>query len=351
MIGLDPYVYVSANGVDWKLCMDVVEAFRWRHISLHTSRPIPTTLSIRLYGKSTVLRTNLDTGFSTICLLRHCWNTLNDGRGRYTIQFLTRDRHTPVHSELEMRLLHIAKHDYGQSNAMYDSLLASELWQLWNVSARVCTPRVHMVNMSKVKRALRKKGITLTPDSIVRISIPSTVLVTKRELRRELMLQLDQSFVPRIIRTFITKNMLFVKSKAPTVGDMLRNQAKMIGMLQYGDLPCTCHLYPGLPKRHGHVYVPSWQYEGVGEEVVNSNMKSRVFRTKSGWQAKMEIKKWWGRSLPSSIYPDVYCFQPDSMTGDPDNMFQATTVRAAARHLKDLAVVGVDKCMGRSLLH
>jgi hypothetical protein len=39
------------------------------------------------------------------------------------------------------------------------------------------------------------------------------------------------------------------------------------------------------------------------------------------------------------------------MTGDPDNMFQATTVRAAARHLKDLAVVGVDKCMGRSLLH
>ena len=34
VIGLDPYVYVSANGVNWKLCMDVVEAFRWRHIKV-----------------------------------------------------------------------------------------------------------------------------------------------------------------------------------------------------------------------------------------------------------------------------------------------------------------------------
>ena len=217
--------------------MDVIVAFSWRFVSLHSSRPISTALIRRLWGKSIVLRRNINTGTASTCLLKRCWNSDNDVAGRYVIQFVTRHRHSPVLSELDRHLLHIARHDYGRSDEVYKSLFASELWRLWIVSARECPPGVHDVNTKKIRRALRGKGITLTPDSDIRIPIPATVLATKRDLTIELQKQLLQSFVPGIICTHILRSVHIVKSASPTIGGMLRNHGKMIALLQKGDLP------------------------------------------------------------------------------------------------------------------
>ena len=105
------------------------------------------------------------------------------------------------------------------------------------MSARNCTAGVHKVNRKKIRRALRRKGITLTPDSSIRIPIPSTVLATKRDVILELQAQLLQSFVPGIICTHILRNVRIIKSASPKIGDMLRNHSKMIALLQHGDLP------------------------------------------------------------------------------------------------------------------
>jgi hypothetical protein len=217
--------------------MDTIEAFSWKFVSLHSSRPISTALVRRLWGKSTVLRWNISAGTTSLCLLKRCWNSQNDVAGRYIVQFVDRHRHTSVHNDLDRHLLHIAKHDYGRSDEVYRSLYASELWRLWIVSARYCTSGVHEVNKTKVRRALRGKGITLTPDSDIRIPIPATVLATKRDLTIELQKQLLQSFVPGIICTHILRSVHIVKSASPTIGGMLRNHGKMIALLQKGDLP------------------------------------------------------------------------------------------------------------------
>lgn len=239
LIGIDPFVYVSDDGVGWKLCMDVSKAFSWRFVSIHSSRPMHNALITRLWGRSTVVRYNLKTGSTSVCLLKRCWNTLNDVAGRYIIHFITRHRHTPMLGDLDRHLLHIAKHDYGRSNEVYESLWASELWRLWMVSSAHCTNGVHKVNKQKIKRVLRRKGITLTPDSEIRIPCPPTVLVTKRELRMELKNQLKHSFIPDIICRSILRKAKFVKQSSVTIGDMLRNHMKLTAMLQHGDLPCV----------------------------------------------------------------------------------------------------------------
>ena len=107
------------------------------------------------------------------------------------------------------------------------------------VSSAHCTNGVHMVNKQQIKRVLRRKGITLTPDSEIRIPCPPTVLVTKRELRMELKNQLKHSFIPDIICRSILRKAKFVKQSSVTIGDMLRNHMKLTAMLQHGDLPCV----------------------------------------------------------------------------------------------------------------
>ena len=330
--------------------MDVLQAFSWKFVSLHSSRPMHSALIKRLWGRSTVVRYNFNTGSTSVCLLKRCWNTLNDVAGRYIIQFITRHRHSPILGDLDRNLLHIARHDYGRSNEVYESLLASELWRLWMVSNAHCSGGVHKVNKQKIRRALRRKGITLTPDSEIRIPCPPTVLVTKRELRMELKNQLMHSFIPDIICRSIIRKAKFVKQGSVTIGNMLRNHGKLIAMMQQGDLPCVCHQYPHLPKRHGHVYVPSWEYSGFGERLVRCNMKSRARRVKSSWRVKLSIRKWWAKSLPKSLFPNVPCCLDDDTPKDPDSIFHPHYIREVLGHLKHLAIVGIDKCLGRSLL-
>ena len=79
-------------------------------------------------------------------------------------------------------------------------------------------------------------------------------------------------------------------------------------------------------------------------------MKSRVHKSKSPVSLKHAVKQWWGKSLTSSLYPDVKCWQKDCDVGDADSVFQPGYVREVAQFLRHLAVVGIDKCMGRSLI-
>ena len=44
-------------------------------------------------------------------------------------------------------------------------------------------------------------------------------------------------------------------------------------------------------------------------------MKSRVHKSKSPVSLKHAVKQWWGKSLTSSLYPDVKCWQKDCDVG------------------------------------
>ena len=91
-------------------------------------------------------------------------------------------------------------------------------------------------------------------------------------------------------------------------------------------------------------------YKGFGEQLIQCNMKSRLHRTKSPWKLKLEVKKWWGKHLTSSLYPDIGGFVEDGVMGDHDSVFQPNVAKEVCKYLQHLAVVGIDKCMGRSLL-
>ena len=79
-------------------------------------------------------------------------------------------------------------------------------------------------------------------------------------------------------------------------------------------------------------------------------MKSRVHRVKSNWRVRLSIKKWWARVLPKALFPNVPCCLEDDTHSEPYSIFQPSYVREVLKHLEHLAIVGIDKCLGRSLL-
>ena len=79
-------------------------------------------------------------------------------------------------------------------------------------------------------------------------------------------------------------------------------------------------------------------------------MKSRLHRTKSPSEIKWTVKQWWYKSLTSSLYPDAGGYVKDSVMDVDSNIFQPRLAKEVVQYLKHLAMVGIDKCMGRSLL-
>lgn len=79
-------------------------------------------------------------------------------------------------------------------------------------------------------------------------------------------------------------------------------------------------------------------------------MKSRVCRVKSNWRVRLSIRKWWARMLPKAMFPNVPCCLKDDTSDVPCSIFHPKYVREVLEHLEHLAIIGIDKCLGRSLL-
>ena len=69
-----------------------------------------------------------------------------------------------------------------------------------------------------------------------------------------------KSMIPRLMQ-----NTRVVLQNRPKLGEMLRSTKYWIQQLDTGEeLKCRCKEYSifGFPMRHGHIFVPSWQYDG-----------------------------------------------------------------------------------------
>ena len=94
---------------------------------------------------------------------------------------------------------------------------------------------------------------------------------------------------------------------------------KWITDLYTGSLPCTCDQYPELHshKRHGHIFIPSWQYTGFGSSAVQAPMQSVLASTSKLGSIASAVRASWRQSLPDFYIPPM--FDPDTPQRAPQS--------------------------------
>ena len=121
------------------------------------------------------------------------------------------------------------------------NLSAESLWKLWSISCRHTTAGVHRRNIAAIRKALRAKGITATPDSEMVIKIPSTVQVKKREVRRVLQAMPNASFLYNCIAQQPVRTARVVQETVKPLGRVLDTTKHWIGQIQANEaMPCVC---------------------------------------------------------------------------------------------------------------
>ena len=218
------------------IIMDIYEAFRvGTVIKFHRSRPIMWTEITRVWGQSTVDSFSQygDNFFGT---LKQFTTAIKFWTGNITVHFLIKWAHPLRYSDHRLWLRHIAFHKYGRRSTVYSDLTAAELWSLWKVSSAECTEAVHNINVKIVSRALRDKGVRITPVSDLVVRIPPGVEASKKDVVVALKEKLKRSFLPLAICDYILTHVRVVKGKSVTIASLLTSHNKWIKMLEFGDL-------------------------------------------------------------------------------------------------------------------
>ena len=341
-----PRIEKSGDIVDMLIIATIVIA--------HTSRlQYSFTALKRKYGKSVFkIKTSLGLSFqgelSTalrwVKKLNPCWVQFN----RLHLRI-----HNPVRPSTYNELLQVALKE-EKMDAKCANLSAESLWKLWSISCRHTTAGVHRRNIAAIRKALRAKGITATPDSEMVIKIPSTVQVKKKEVRRVLQAMLNASFLYSCIAQYIARTARVVQETVKPLGTTLDTTKHWVGLIQANEaLPCVCQDYAqyGFPMRHGHIFVPSWQYKGPFQDTVREVMNSKVRGRHSFNSVLGAVKKSWARYLPSAMMPTDFYYDVETGTHDhhPGHLDWGY-VRLCIEFLSSLVIMGIDKCQGRKLL-
>ena len=114
-------------------------------------------------------------------------------------------------------------------------------------------------------------------------------------------------------------------------------------------------MYPNLPQRHGHKFVPSWESEGqVGAEVLCHSMTSRIHSTKDPRLMAYTTHSFLLRWFPDRLLgvSDFKYMSRRSGWRDVPTVHPAFTrqdVLAVKHHYRGLVGVVVDKGPGRLL--
>ena len=170
-------------------------------------------------------------------------------------------------------LLSLATHNVPD-NFLVDNCSVEDIWRMWFISKACLGLHVHELNIEQLTRVLRRKGFTLTPDRKMVIKIPSGTQHRRYEIVSVLRKALLERFIPqRVCDHVLTET---------TLGEKLMTTKHRIteNLMYTGSLTCTCDQYPafGSQKRHGHSFIPSWQYTGFSKATVQSTMKSVLTR-------------------------------------------------------------------------
>ena len=103
-----------------------------------------------------------------------------------------------------------------------------------------------------------------------------------------------------------------------------------------------------MPKHHGHVFCPSWEYRGFGADIVNCCARSKVKSTPSSGELTTMIKSFWCRILPADLWPIGECkLSTTNASYNGDYLFNGRYARAINDYFSNLVCSGIDKCNGR----
>ena len=95
---------------------------------------------------------------------------------------------------------------------------------------------------------------------------------------------LKASNLPLCVCDCILENFRVLRQVPPSVGKVLDNCRIWTGRINDNKpVLCGCAAFQWLPKRHGHVYCPSWEYMGPHLDTINANTKTKVL---PGWEQK-----------------------------------------------------------------
>ena len=108
-----------------------------------------------------------------------------------------------------------------------------------------------------------------------------------------------------------------------------------------------CEDYPELPKQHGHIYCPSWDYTGPYEETIRACTKSAEVPSTDKLDVGRAIYVAWMQNLPewSLDWVNLSCVDDARAVGwDCAEAFSKDEVSRTVRYLQPLAVTIMDKC-------
>ena len=112
-----------------------------------------------------------------------------------------------------------------------------------------------------------------------------------------------------------------------------------------GDSSCNCHLYPSdFPRRHGHIFVPSWEYK----RTVTALMSSPILSRYNTGAFELAVLQCWKRYLPQGLLCKIYKYDtPTRPPTDACHPLSSLRVKKLQTYLEDLVVMGIDKCRNR----
>ena len=199
--------------------------------------------------------------------------------------------------------------------------------------------------------------MTVTPDTQPRLKLPAGSLWTRREVLPVLDSTLKASYIPLVVCAFLTSNLkLQYTSPAPMLKclDNGRQWEKMINNCEEILHVCCCDRpeYAGLPKRHGHSFLPSWEYTGPHQPTICGSSKTLLHPDKRFWDLGIAVCTFWMQHLPSGMLPGAvrgteYLYMYEAEWGNP--AFRAGEAYKTKKVLKHLAVLPIDKCQHRML--
>ena len=325
--------------------------FRW-----HASRVSEWTPVCRMWGKSEVILSS-DSGTEKMFL-----SSAVRKRGLHgwcQVVVINRHRHYPSRSEAYVDLLTIAKHEYGSGQGIYNALTIDELWRLWMISEVNCSARVHQKNKRHIGRTLRSRKCRLLPDTRLVYTIPSGVQATKREIISSVRNSIKKSTIHLTITDHILNNLWINRPPAPTLRSLLDTHGQAVKALHdLGSLPCSCCMYPNLPMRHGHVFMPSWDCEGqVGADVLELSMSSRIYETCDAYALAKTTNSWLHKWFPAELlgrseFKYLAANSQRPLRASPLKQiapFTKQQVMKVRHHYEYLVGVVVDKAPGRLL--
>ena len=166
------------------------------------------------------------------------------------------------------------------------------------------------------------------------------------DVKLVLRMTLKASYIPLCVCDFLLENLRVIKQVPPSVGKMLDNCRQWTSRINDNlPTPCGCAAFQWLPKRHGHVYCPSWDYTGPYVDTINANTKTKVL---PGWRVQdmdAAVTVAWLRWLPGSLLPGIRGLD---LLVNPlpvgSKCFNLREVSMCKKFVAPMVVTPIDKC-------